>query len=178
MTNHLLAHDHSDLDEALAATLTAMNTEDLEGSFHHLDVFFARLAMHIRAENVHLFPTLKAAAGKSAKPNTVPSEATVQAAIRCLIDDHDFFMSELAAAVKELRDFRRGKTADLKAADVIESARKRLTEVSKRLETHNDLEETQVYHWAAAMLDPEEQETLSKNIQAELENLPPRLRTE
>jgi hypothetical protein len=54
--------------------------------------------------------------------------------------------------------------------------REQMARVSQRLETHNALEESQVYHWAAALLDEPEQKALSESIQRELDNLPPRLR--
>lgn len=174
MTNDLLAHDHSDLDAALAATQAALAAGDVESSFHNLDGFWAHLAMHIRAENVHLFPTLLLAAEKPEQSAEAPSLATVQTTTAQLRHDHDFFMSELTAAMMELRNLRRSAPTDTSAA--IESVRERLTRVCERLEIHNELEETRVYHWAGALLDETEQTNLATNIRRELENLPPRLR--
>ncbi len=175
MTNHLLAHDHSELDAAQAATFTALAVGDIDQSFHHLDVFWARLAVHIRAENVHLFPTLLSAAGNPDLSSHAPKLELVKTIIARLRTDHDFFMHELTAAMKELRDQRRDESRD--AAEVIAAVRERMVGVSERLETHNALEESQVYHWAALLLDEPEQKTLSDKIRRDLENLPARLKT-
>lgn len=174
MTDHLLAHDHSELDAVQSATFTALAAGDIEQSFQNLDVFWARLAMHIRAENVHLFPTLLQAAEKPGESSGRPALEAVQTTIAQLRDDHDFFMNKLTAAMKDLRDLRRGKLSD--PAEVINGVTTKLTSVSQRLESHNALEESIVYHWANALLDEPQQKTLSEAILRELENLPPRLR--
>ena len=54
----LLAEDHAALGELLRAFLTQLDEGDTAGAFVHLDLFWARLAMHIRAENLHLFPAI------------------------------------------------------------------------------------------------------------------------
>ncbi|HEX5177291.1 MAG TPA: hypothetical protein VFV83_09695, partial [Chthoniobacteraceae bacterium] len=54
--------------------------------------------------------------------------------------------------------------------------REKIDAVRRRLDAHNALEESRVYHWAALLLDPPEQIALNENIQRELENLPSRFR--
>jgi len=174
MKNMLLAHDHSELDSGLVRVFSAIVDGEVEQSFNHLDFFWARLAMHIRAENVHLFPTLLRAAERPERGADVPVLEVLQAAIARLRDDHDFFMNEITAAVKELRELRRGQRQH--AAAVFAEVRERLTEVSRRLETHNAIEETEVYLWAGVFLDGPEQNVLVQNIQRELDNFPPRYR--
>lgn len=170
----LLAHDHSELDAMLSRVFAALADADGERAFHNLDEFWARLAMHIRAENIHLFPALLQASDSPQQVADAPNREAVQEMIVRLRDDHDFFMSELTAAMKELRELRRGNRPD--ASSVFAKVREQIVRVSERLETHNALEESQVYHWADALLDQPEQKTLSESIQRELENLPPRLR--
>lgn len=175
MNEQLLAHDHSELDAELAGFFTALAEGRTEQSFNHLDLFWARLAMHIRAENLHLFPALVRAAEQPGSPRGTPSLKTVQTAVARLRDDHDFFMKEITAAVKVLRKLQRGQYPY--AAAVFPEVCERMTSVSQRLETHNAFEESKVYGWTCALLDKTEQETLVQSIQRELENLPQRFRT-
>jgi Hemerythrin HHE cation binding domain len=168
----LLAHDHSELDAALADVFAALAAGEVEKSFRNLDLFWARLAVHIRAENIELFPTLLAASKRPLTPG-VPARGTVQEIITRLRADHDFFMSELAAIMKQLRELlRRGDRED--SALVPAKVLKRMEHVSRRLEKHNALEESQVYHWAGAVLDVSEQKALNERLRRELENLPVR----
>ena len=54
----LLGKDHKQLDKLLGAVLAALEGENSVEAFETLDLFWARLAMHIRAENLHLFPSV------------------------------------------------------------------------------------------------------------------------
>lgn len=172
MSETLLAHDHEELDGTLAELKSALAAEDAEKSFHLLDRFWARLAMHIRAENHELFPVLKRAAETSVTMGTnVPPADEVVRLLAELRHDHDFFMTELTAAMKRLREISRGEaTGDLR------DVRERIDAVSQRLETHNELEETQVYRWAAQLLPLAEQAALQTRIQGQLDRLPERFR--
>lgn len=173
--NHLLAHDHGEMDSALAAVFTALADGDVEQSFHSLDVFWARLAMHIRAENVHLFPSLLRASEARKIVGGGPEQGHIANTIEQLRVDHDFFMVELTAAMKELRQFRRQNHTD-SAKTVLAKVQERLQRVSRRLDSHNTLEESQTYHWSDELLTEQEQKVLNESIQMELERLPPRLR--
>lgn len=51
-----LADDHGALDEVLSQLWKALDTGDVLVSHDKLDLFWARLAVHIRAEHLHLFP--------------------------------------------------------------------------------------------------------------------------
>src|SRR2546421_4090324 len=94
----LLAGDHAELDELLRALDDALAGGDAAAAFARLDLFWARLAMHIRAENLHLFPTILAAlADESEKFERLTSALSeARANIAQLRVDHDFFMHELA----------------------------------------------------------------------------------
>lgn len=173
MSNMLLDHDHAELDEELARFFTAISEGEIERSFKHLDVFWARLAMHIRAENLHLFPALLRASYDPHCPADAPVPEAVDAAIVKLRDDHDFFMKEITAAVKVLRELQRGDVVP--AASTLTKIGEQMSCVSERLEKHNVLEETEVYPWTTALLDETGQSSLSTKIQQELKNLPPRL---
>lgn len=155
-TRERLLDDHHAVSEVLKQLLTALDNKDVETSYARLDLLWARLAVHIRAEHLHLFPAVTARAPRL-------SEAIVEN----LRDDHDFFMRELAQAIRTLREAN-----DLAA--VTDTVR----EIEKRLATHNEIEETQIYRWSSTILtEPEQLELLAK-INGELENRPPRFSEE
>jgi hypothetical protein len=58
----------------------------------------------------------------------------------------------------------------------LREVREKIDAVRRRLDAHNALEESRVYHWAALLLDPPAQKVLNENIRRELENLPSRFR--
>ncbi len=167
----LLAHDHAELDELLAAAFSELRAGKLDQSAESLDFFWARLAMHIRAEHLHLFPGLLRAVETRTQKTRARRSPSLEAArntIARLQDDHDYFMRELAAAVKKLRNqHQRNATA---SPDVQE----KLMAVSRRLETHNELEESQVYQWTGVLLEAGERVVLNERMQSELGDLPAR----
>jgi hemerythrin superfamily protein len=150
----LLADDHEAVGEVLQQLLTALNNNDVQTSLAKLDLLWARLAVHIRAEHLHLFPAIAA---------RVSNAGSV---IEDLRADHDFFMRELARAIDVLRDG--------KLTSVLDTVR----EVEKRLALHNEIEEKQVYHWVGSVLSDSEQTALATRINAELEKRPPRFSVE
>ncbi len=170
----LLAHDHSELDALLAVVSSALAGGDVERSFRNLDLFWAHLAMHIRAENIHLFPALVDASEGRLHGTDVPARKTVQEIITRLRADHDFFMSELAAAMKQLRELHRSDRQD--SAPILAKVREQVSRVHGRLEAHNKFEEARVYDLVDAFLDDSEQKALNEKLQRELNNLPPRFR--
>ena len=174
----LLAEDHEALAKLLTALLAALDEGDAVTVFARLDLFWARLAMHIRAEHLHLFPAILRAldgdTGECADETAAPAEA--REAIAQLHRDHDFFMHELADAIKVMRESR--TTAGGDSTSKVESVRQMIVTLSNRLEAHNKLEEDMVYRLPAKLLTPEEQIALEVQILGELKNLPPRFRDE
>lgn len=174
----LLAHDHSELDGLLHAACSALAVGKVERSFETVDAFWARLAMHIRAEHLHLFPALLRAVDATAQKTGLggsPSREIAQVRIAQLREDHDYFMRELAAAVKELRALREKQHED--EAAVLRKVQARIAAVSRRLEVHNQVEESDVYQWAGMLLEPPQQVALNEEIECELKNLPSRFET-
>lgn len=167
MKNMLLAHEHSGLNTALA-------DGEVERSYNNLDIFRVRLAMHIRAENIHLFPALIRASERPQVAASTPALETVHGINAHLRDDHDLFMSELTEAVKELRELRRDDHQD--SSRGLSNGRGQLARVSRRLEAHNAPEESQVCHWTGALLDEPAQNALNECMRLEPDNLPPRFR--
>jgi hypothetical protein len=174
----LLTGDHEALDKLLSALLAALDEGDAATAFARLDLFWARLAMHIRGEHLHLFPAVLKALNADTGERADQTPATTEAldAIGQLHGDHDFFMHELAGAVKVMRDCRTIAGGDSTSA--IGSVRQTMTTVRDRLEAHNKLEEELVYRLPARLLEPEEQTALEAGIRDELKNLPQRFRDE
>jgi hypothetical protein len=160
-----LSDDHDAVSELLKQLLTALHTKDVQASYARLDLLWARLAVHIRAEHLHLFPAVT---------NRLTEAQSIVEKLRA---DHDFFMRELARAVgilRELSDTLDSSENEDRLASVVEV----VLEVEKRLANHNDIEENQVYRWATTMLTEKEQLDLTARINAELEDRPPRFSAE
>jgi hypothetical protein len=173
--NELLGHDHTSLGEMFDALFAALEACDVLESHVRLDRFWARLGMHIRAEHLHLFPAILGALEE--RPTGAGSEGlsleTAQGLIAQLRRDHDFFMHELAGAMKLLRAMRTDSDARNNPPQ-FEDLRARVTAVNNRLTAHNQLEEEDVYRWADALLAPTSRADLVLRVQEELENIPPR----
>ena len=165
----LLAADHQALDVLVHKLITDLHLANVSTTVARLDLFWARLAMHIRAENLHLFPGILNAgnAGLGVPDSTEPRETLDK-----LRRDHDFFMHELANAVNVMRDFI--QTSNGNAADPPEVVRAIVIGVIERLEAHNRLEEEIVYGLPARLLPATKQAELAAQVRRELENLPPR----
>lgn len=157
-----LSDDHDAVDEVLRQLLTALDNNDVRTSYSKLDLLWARLAVHIRAEHLHLFPAIASRMTEA------------QLAIDKLRDDHDFFMHELAQAIGILRELSKTGANDANLAAVSNAVR----EVERRLAIHNEIEEDQIYRWSSTMLTETEQSELLTRINAELENHPPRFSPE
>src|SRR5678809_1370855 len=135
-----LTDDHSALNEVLSGLRKALDTGDVAASHASLDLFWARLAIHIRAEHLHLFPAIMNGLSKTPDDQAVaPTRNEGQQAIERLRRDHDFFMHELARAIGILRDL----VNDLDPRTVDEGmrvVREAVLEVQNRLTIHNELE--------------------------------------
>lgn len=170
----LLGDDHEALDKLLKALLVALDEAEMPTVFERLDLFWARLAMHIRAENLHLFPAiLNRLEESAAQRSQLPLPSETREAIARLRDDHDFFMHEIAAAVKVVRTLISSSHSEAQGRQM-EDVRRSIAAVRKRLESHNEVEEKLVYSLPSKLLTPNEQLALVQGIQRELQNLPPR----
>jgi hemerythrin-like domain-containing protein len=155
-----LSDDHQAVSEVLEQLVTALDNRDVGTSYSKLDLLWARLAVHIRAEHLHLFPAVS---------RRLPE---VQTTVENLRTDHDFFMRELARAAGILRELRNGDESALRAVTGT------IRDVESRLATHNKIEEDQIYAQASIILTETEQLELLAQINAELENRPPRFSEE
>lgn len=142
----LLARDHRDIDTLFSEASSTLARSDAAAAHFAMDRAWMRLAVHIRAEHKALFPAILA---------DHPELADL---IQTLRADHDFFMETLARLLGQLREPHADRAA-IAAAFV---------EVDERLQTHNRIEETEVYPFAGG--DP----ALDERLSAELAFLPER----
>ena len=166
--------DHRSLDNLRQQLQRALANRELEDTRTKLDLFWARLAVHIRAEHLHLFPVvLNSMGNEQPAPVFAPTTAEAEALIATLQSDHDFFMSELASAVKIIRSLP--AASDPSGADeALHQIRRKVEGVCQRLLTHNEIEENQIYRWVSMVLTIEEQVELERRICAELNKRPAR----
>ena len=164
--------DHRMMDEVLGDLAILLQKEDIEWSFELLDLFWRQLAVHIRAENVCLFPTILNASREIFGKNGLPEFEEAKAAIDQLRADHTFLVDQLSQALRILREL----LANTKpASDVTESIgeiRARILAVSEKLRAHTALEEERVYKWPKIILSPEQFETLQEAFVRESEKVP------
>jgi hemerythrin superfamily protein len=169
-----LADDHSEVEKLIHRLLVALDHENKAQSFELLDLLWARLAVHIRAEHLCLFPSiLEVPPVNFIGSGGIPKYQEAKSAIDLLRHDHDFFMRELGKAVNTLR--KQGTHSD---HDVIRKwlleARRSIVKVQSRLEAHNQLEEDHIYKWVNVLLGEAKRSTLIASIRHEIENIPPR----
>ncbi len=169
--NEQLAHDHAELGDLLGEVIAALEERDVARSHASLDLFWARLAVHIRAEHLHLFPAITDAL--SGSHENAPTAGEVLTVTEELRRDHDFFMRELPQAVVIMRSLLR--TADRQAVEQqLEGVLTKVAAVEARLVKHNRIEEEGVYLWTNSLLGEAERSKLAADVQRELENMPPR----
>lgn len=169
----LLAVDHAEVDTILRGLLVAFDTGGAREVLPKLDLLWARLAVHIRAEHLHLFPALLAAAeGGAGLATSGASARGVEDALRELREDHNFFMRELAACVESVREL--AAAGEPTGREELAAVRRRVLAVRDKLGEHNRREEEEVYRWPPALLDGAERDRLDAGVRRELENLPPR----
>jgi hypothetical protein len=171
--NDRLEHDHGELDRLLESVHLSLAADDLAASLYELDLFWARLGIHIRAEHLHLFPMLldKALAADAKAADT--SIYKLPELIPRLRRDHDLFVIEIGKCVNRLRGLAGEEIADGSVFREIETG---LVAVAARLKVHNEIEERDIYPLAYEMLTAEENDHLGRMIEKELINLPARFR--
>jgi hypothetical protein len=169
-----LIDDHVALDKILKELKTMIAGRDVIASHAKLDLFWARLAVHIRAEHLHLFPAvLSHLESVNVECASAPDLSAAQSLIARLAADHDYFMEGLALLMKTMRELL--KVSDTEIINVrLGHAGDMITEIEQRLIEHNDLEEGRLYRWVTTMLCPADQDNLARQITGELEKRPPR----
>jgi hemerythrin superfamily protein len=167
-----LEQDHASLGRLFAELQAVSYKHDTHRSFELLDLIWARLAIHIRAEHLCLFPAIQnAPAQRFTGRDDAPQFTDAIETIKRLRADHDFFMHELAAAVNTLRRLMDSSAA---VEPELNEVRVKVAGVLARLEEHNRIEEEQAYRWVALLLNEDEQSELLARIEREFEKQPPR----
>lgn len=170
----LLEDDHASLDVVFTELEAELAKTSHARAFELLDLFWARLAVHIRAENLHLFPALaNAAPSLFTSKGSLPTSEEAKTLLARLRLDHEFFMKELALMIKGMRETAVGQAVNLEDSQEL---RRRLTNIKNHMETHNRLEEQQVYTWPSLLFDEKTIAGLRKSLRQELENLPSRFK--
>jgi hypothetical protein len=168
----LLAADHESLAQLLNELDEELSKPNISRAFELLDLFWARLAVHIRAENLGLFPALTNVPATSfTGRDGLPTSDEAQDILVRLRSDHDFFMKELALMMKATRKV---STPELTPIEQVNESRRRLLAVKDRLENHNRLEEEQVYGWPGLIFDEPAVAKICRLVRHELEKLPHR----
>jgi NADH dehydrogenase/NADH:ubiquinone oxidoreductase subunit G len=172
--SELLAQDHAQLDRLFSELCVAFKMGEVRSIHQRLDQFWARLAVHIRAEHLGLFPaTLNALSSGANGAEGAPSLSEAQQAIEELRRDHDFFMHELSRAIKSVRGLL--TTSDnQRLGKELKNVEASMAAVAERLETHNKFEEERIYLWSGEILTEAQQSELASRVQAELSKMPPR----
>ena len=174
MGQPMLEDDHESVGELVASLRATLAGADVRMALGLLDILWARLAVHIRAEHLCLFPAiLRAPSDLFSGRDGMPGRAEVEATVERLREDHNFFMREIAAGVGALR----GLLTDPEGRDVKAQMRSVLLiveAVASRLDVHNKLEEQRVYRWAGMLLNDVEQARLTADVRRELANSPAR----
>lgn len=165
-------HDHDEVGEVLNQLDAALAAKNIALTHSALDLFWARLAIHIRAEHLHLFPAITRAAnrGNISGPPLPPEEP--ENTIAKLREDHNFFMHELSQAIAITRGLVAKAEGDI--AEQLAEVQKKIAEVRTRLVKHNEIEEQGIYLWSTSLLSETERSELAAQVRKELENLPPR----
>jgi hypothetical protein len=158
VTENLLSDDHADVDVLLGDVFQKLGHGIAADALNAIDLFWARLAMHIRAEHLHLFPAVL----------KINSETDIPEILERLRRDHDFFMHELADSMKAMRSINAASESE-----VMRDTTTRLNAITDRLAKHNRLEEERIYP-LQLRLSASERERLAQSIAKELSNLPPR----
>ena len=166
-----LKSDHEELDRLLDNTFESLAKGDCTDAYQKLDLFWARLAMHIRAEHSCLFPRIQRLSQSLDTPADHNRSEQLAVLLADLRHDHDFFMSELGRAVTALRlTFNFGNETE--TVVIVHTI---LEQVAERLRTHNLIEEKRVYTLLTDSTLPEEEiQALERSIQKELDNYPQR----
>lgn len=169
-----LAHDHAELESLLSKLCLALELGEVQQIHSSLDLFWARLAVHIRAEHLQLFPAILRALKENLNdPGPAPALTVAQNWSEELSLDHDFFMHELAQAIKTVRSLR--QITDRQILDEqLDNVRARIALLVERLSAHNRIEEEGIYLWTGELLNEAEQAELTARLREELEKMPAR----
>jgi hemerythrin superfamily protein len=152
----LLESDHKEINDLLHRAREVIFLSDREYVYAAVDMVWARLAVHIRAEHIRLFPAL---IGAGADEKILDG----------LRNDHASFMNALGQVIKNLTGDPVGK---IESGEMILAI---LDNVENRLLEHNELEERLIYP-ITLCFEKADAIRLYDEIKRELDNIPPRFK--
>lgn len=169
-----LDRDHKLMEDVLEDLAGILQRQDLNRAFELLDLFWTQLTVHIRAENVCLFPAILTAPRSSFSADRgLPSYEEVKTTIDTLREDHRFFVEQISQALRQIRELtaQTGEPQPDSESQLFEIRRRMIT-VANRLREHNRLELQRVYPWPELLLPAEEYELLKAVLTGEVEKMP------
>ena len=172
---NVLADDHFEIDTLIRELLSALDEGDKPKAFARLDLLWAKLAVHIRAEHLCLFPSILQAHFSTPSSGLQYHEA--QSTIDQLRLDHEFFMRVLGKSVNAFRMQENASNPE-GHSQLLREVRRSITQMQNRLVKHNRFEENHVYKWIDVLLGEAERSALVDLIRRQLENTPPRFNSE
>lgn len=177
MTPANLEGDHKLIEEVLDDLLTLLQKQDINRAFELLDLFWTQLAVHIRAENVCLFPAILNAPRESfGRKNGLPPFEEVKALIETLRADHAFFVDQVSQAIRRIRELM--ALADIPKVGLepqVNEIKETMLAVADRLRAHSDLEHDKVYAWPELLLPADQYELLLHVVSGEIDKMPRRV---
>ncbi len=169
--------DHKLMQEVLDDLTSLLQKRDVNWSFELLDLFWSQLAVHIRAENVCLFPAiLNAPRDAFSEDRGLPPYQQVKSTIDSLRADHTFFVDQVAQVLRRIRELLADpEISRISLETALKDIQMTMESVAERLEIHWRLEEKQVYRWPELLLAPDQYELLTTVLSGEVEKMPRRV---
>ena len=144
----------------------ALSLADPIKTYHSLDLFWARLSVHIRAEHLVVFPAVKRSVAEDSS-----RQCELKDILARLRSDHDLFIKQLARAVKAMRlvpEFGNEAETFVIVKGLVDNVRQRLIE-------HNRIEEEVIYPMVGQSAnDNVDMDEISVETLKQLTNLPSR----
>lgn len=177
MLSENLDRDHQSMAEALEDLRMLLQKGDLNWAFELLDLFWTQLTVHIRSENVCLFPAILNAQREAfTGENGLPTFEEVKRVIDKLRADHSFFSDQVSQALRSIRELlAQPVTSEVNPESQLAEITRSMLAVEERLREHTELEHQQVYKWPEVLLPPAEYELLKSVMSGEVEKMPRRV---
>ena len=172
-----LEGDHKLIEEVLDDLVSLLEKQDINRAFELLDLFWTQLAVHIRAENVCLFPAITSAPREAfTKKKGLPPFDEVKTLIETLRADHTFFVDQVGQAMRKIRELMAlPETPRVGLEGQLEEIKTTMKALAERLRAHSELEQAKVYKWPELLLPPDQYQLLVQVVSGEIEKMPHRV---
>jgi hemerythrin-like domain-containing protein len=172
-----IERDHQLMEEVLTDLIALLQKQDVNWAFDLLDLFATQLGVHIRTENVCLFPTILNAPREAfSSGEGLPSFEEVKSTIDKLRADHTFFVDQVSAAMRRIRGLMPQIDTNPSTFEApLDEIRTAMAAVMERMQEHTQIEENQVYRWPELILPSDQYELLITVLASEVEKMPRRV---